>query len=107
MKALGFHAAFARFLTYEVQRDMAHHPHILRRSARANAAGIFVKDDVEHPMDALFDALLAPYQRVHLGRGAHLIQEIIPLFGRGAPINRALDFDQGDTRQIAPAVAVQ
>lgn len=69
MKALGFHAAFARFLTYEVQRDMAHYPHILRRSARANAAGIFVKDDVERLMDAIFDAPMTPYQCVDLGRG--------------------------------------
>ena len=64
-KAFGFHTAFTQLLADEIACDVAYHPHILRRMARPNAAGIFMKDDVEDPMDAVFDPPMAPHERMH------------------------------------------
>ena len=44
---------------------MTHHAEVVVRIARPNAAGILLKDDVEHPMDT--------YQRIDLAWSTNLV----------------------------------
>jgi hypothetical protein len=84
---------------------MAHYAHILRRSAGPNVAGIFVKNDIQHPMDAVFDAPMAAHEGIHLSRRTNMIEQVGALVGSRAPIGGALRFHERDTSEVSPAVA--
>ena len=46
-------------LLEQVQRDVAHHRHVLRRVVLADTAFIFAEGDVEHPVQVVLDSPVA------------------------------------------------
>lgn len=85
---------------------MPYHTHILWRVTAANPAGIFVKDNIQYPMQTLFDAPVATYQIVD-GRGsAPLVEEVVALLDGRCPVHRVLGFDQRHARQVTPLLAL-
>ena len=77
----GFDATFGRaFLFQEVERHMSQDDKVLLTMILAYATGIFLKRDVEHPMQTIFDPPMAAHSCAKGSRIPRQAHEVIATF---------------------------
>src|SRR5437016_12093364 len=73
-----FDATRGRLLLFqEVERHMSQHHKVLLAVILAHATGVFLKGDVEHPMQTIFDPPMAPHSGPKGSRIPRQTHEII------------------------------
>src|ERR1035437_1526326 len=90
----------------QVEREMAQDGKVLGGVAIPNPTGVLVERDIEHPMQAIFDAPVAPHRRSALVGGQQVAEEIVAarLWARGA--DAPFFLDPPDGLQTRPVVLI-
>ena len=79
----GFDATLGRLLLFEeVERHMSQDDKVLLTVVLAHATGIFLKRDVEHPVEAIFDPPMATHGCTKGSRLPRQAREVIAAFCR-------------------------
>ncbi len=104
-KSPGFDAARGRgFLLEQIERHMAQHHKVLLAMVFAHAARILLKGHVEHPMQAIFDAPMAPHSCAKGSRIPRQTRDVIATFFGHLLTDAPLRLDHAHTAQPYPGL---
>src|SRR2546428_5585805 len=101
----GFDATLGRLLLFqEVERHMSQDDKVLLTVVLAHATGIFLKRDVEHPVEAIFDAPVAAHSCAKGSRLPRQAREVIAAFCRLLLAYFAVRFNHANATQPRPGL---
>src|SRR6266702_6482676 len=100
-----FDATRGRLLLFqEVERHMSQHHKVLLAVILAHATGVFLKGDVAHPMQTIFDTPVAADRAPEGLSIARQAAEVIAPFSRYLLAGFALCFDHANATQPRPCL---
>ena len=98
-----FEAVFILWIAHEVQGHVFDDGHVLRSVVAAEPGQIVVEDDIEDPMQAVFDAPVGAHRRREsLGVETSGGEVVAPFVGKRA-VALTVAFDHGDHGQVREA----